>query len=58
MQKLSCVLCVRLSNDELTTRAEKVKTLHAMETKWDIRIYCKARIFTVFTHIGGKGINV
>ena len=49
MQKLKCVLKIGFNNDELTPRAEKIKTLHAIETKWSTRIYCQARILTVFT---------
>ena len=52
------VLKIRFKNDELTPRSEKIKTLHAIETKWDIRIKCQARLFIVFTHRKGKGINV
>ena len=58
IQKLNCVLKLRFNNDELAPQAEKSKTLHEIETKWVIRIYCQARIFTVFTHREGKGINV
>ena len=49
MQKLNFVLKIRYNNDELTVRSEKTKTLHAIETKWGIRIYCQAKIFTVYT---------
>ena len=56
--KLNYVLKIRFNNDELTPLAKKIKTLHAIETKWGIRIYCQARIFTVFTQREDKGINV
>ena len=52
IQKLNCVLKMHFNDDELTPLAEKIKTFHAIETKWGIRIYCQGMIFTVFTHIG------
>ena len=58
IQKLNCILKIRFNNDKLIPRAEKIKTLHAIETKWGIRIYRQARIFTVFTQREGKGINI
>ena len=57
MQKLNCVLKIRFTNDKLISQAKKIKTLHAMETKWGIKIYCQARILTVFIHREGKEIN-
>ena len=51
MQKLNCILKIRLNNDELNPRAKKIKTFHTIETKWDIRNYCKARILTLCSHI-------
>ena len=57
MQKLNCVLKISFSIDELIPWAEKIKTLHAMKTKWGISIYCQARIFNAFTHREDKGIN-
>ena len=47
IQKLKCVLKLGFNNDELIPQAEKIRTLHAVETKWAITIYCKARIITV-----------
>ena len=58
IQKLNCVLKIRFNNDKLTPWAKKNKKLHAIETKWGIRLYCQAGIFTVFTHKEGKGTNV
>ena len=34
MQKLNCILKIIFNYDELTPRAEKIKTLHKIETKW------------------------
>ena len=34
IQKLNCVLKIRVKNDELTPRIEKIKTLYAIETKF------------------------
>ena len=48
IQKLNCVSKITFNNDELIPRAEKSKTLHTIETLWDIRIYCQTRILTVF----------
>ena len=48
-QKLKCFLNIGFNNYELTPRAERSNTLYAIETKLGIRIYCHARIFTVFT---------
>ena len=39
-QKLTCISKLGFN------RAEVTKAPHAVETKWDIRIYCQARIFT------------
>ena len=39
MQKLNCVLKMRINNDEVTRQAEKIKALHAIETKRGVRIY-------------------
>ena len=58
VQKLNCVLKIRFNKDQLTPRAEKIKLLHAIKAKWSIRIYCQARISTVFTHRKSKGITV
>ena len=44
------------NNDELLHWAKKIKTPHAIRTKWGIRICCQARILTVFLHREGKGI--
>ena len=33
MQKLKCILKIRFNNDEVTPWAEKIKTLHTIETK-------------------------
>ena len=57
LQKLNCVLKIPFNNDELPPLADKIKTLHAMKTKWGISIYCQARIFNAFTHREDKGIN-
>ena len=51
MQKLNCILKILFNYDELTPRAEKIKTLHTIETKWGIRICCQARILTLCSHI-------
>ena len=32
IQKLNCVLKIRSHNDELTTRAKKIKTIHTIKT--------------------------
>ena len=58
IQKLNIALKIRFNISELAPRAEKIKTIHSIKTKWDIRIYCQAKIFTVFTHRESKGINV
>ena len=55
--QLKCVLKVCFNNDELIPRAENIKTVHALEAKWGIRIYCQARILTVVTHREDKGKN-
>ena len=39
IQKLNCVLKIHFNNDQLNPRTEKTETLHATETKWDIRVY-------------------
>ena len=46
IQKQKCVLKLGFNNDKLNPRVEKIKTLHAIETKWGIRIYHQARIST------------
>ena len=51
MQKLNCVLKIRFNNDELTPRAEKIKTLRALE-------FTLRPGYSLFTHREGKGINV
>ena len=59
MQKLNRILKIIFNYDEITPRAEKIKTFHTIETKWDIRICCQARILTLCSHIEkGKVINV
>ena len=50
MQKLNCIIKILFNNDELTTRAEKIKTLHTIETKWSISISSRARILTLCSH--------
>ena len=35
IQKLKCLLKLGFN------RAEKIKTIHAIETKWGIKIYCR-----------------
>ena len=49
IHKLKCVIKLGFHNDKQTPRAEKIKTIHAIKTKWGIRIYCQGRIFIVFT---------
>ena len=44
MQKLNCILNICLNNDEVIPRAEKIKTLHTIETKLATRICCQTRI--------------
>ena len=34
------------------------KKLHTIETKWDIRICCQAKILTLCSYTEVKGINV
>ena len=51
MQKLNCILKILFNNDELTPRAEIIKALHTIKTKWGIRICCQVRILTVCSHI-------
>ena len=48
IQKLKCVLKLGFNNDKLRPPTKILNTLHAIETKWDIRIYCQTRKFTVF----------
>ena len=50
-QKLNSILKILFSNDELTPRAEKIKTLHTSEIKWGIGICCQARILTLCSNI-------
>ena len=50
MQKLNCILNICLNNDEVIPRAEKIKTLHTIETKWATRICCQTRIFKLPSH--------
>ena len=47
MQKLNCILKILFNNEEITSRAEKIKTLHTVETKWGIRICCDTMILTL-----------
>ena len=48
-----------LQYDKLKPRAEKIKTLHAVETEWGIRIAIRPGYsHCVFTHSEDKGINV
>ena len=50
MLKVNCFLKIRFSKNELTLWAEKIKTLHMIETKWSIRICFHPRIFTLCLH--------
>ena len=50
MQKLNCILKILFNNDELTPRAEKIKTLHTIETKWGIRFGYQPIILTLCLH--------
>ena len=45
-------------NDKLNPPVEKIKTIHAIESKWETRPCFQARIFTVFKNREGKRINV
>ena len=49
-QKTERCFKIRLQQWQASPRAKKIKTLHAIGTKWGIRIYCHARILTEFTH--------
>ena len=51
MQKLNCISKILFNYDKLNLWAEKVKTLHTIETKWCIRICCQARILTLCSYI-------
>ena len=42
MQRLNCILKILFNYDELIPQAEKIKTFHTIETKWGIRICCRA----------------
>ena len=48
IQKRKCVLKLGFNNYKLSPQTKKLNTAHAVETKWDIRIYCQTRIFIVF----------
>ena len=56
IQKLNIALKIRFNISELAPRTEKSRQ-SIRSKKWDIRIYCQAKIFTVFTHRESKGIN-
>ena len=43
MQKLNCILKILCSNDELTSWAEKIKTLHTIDTKWELEFAVRPR---------------
>ena len=61
IHKLNLVLKIRFNHDKLASpplRAKWIKTFYTIETELGIKIYCQARIFTVFTHRERKGINV
>ena len=51
MQKLNCILEIPFNYAELPPLAEKIKTLHATETKWSIRICSQVRILTLCSYI-------
>ena len=55
MEKVHCILNIRLSKDELTRRAEKNKTLHIMG---HYNLLLAQDIHNVFTHREGKKITV
>lgn len=52
MLKVNCFLKIRFNKNELTLRAEKIKTLHMIENgpKRSIRICFQLRIFTLSLH--------
>ena len=50
MLKVNCFLKIRFNKNELTLKAEKIKTLHMIETKWSITICFQPRIFTLSLH--------
>ena len=52
MQNLNFILKVWFYNVELNSRAEKIKTLHTIETKWGLRICSEARILALCLHTG------
>ena len=61
MQKLNLVLKIRFNHDKLASLplwGKWIKTFYTIEIELGIRIYCQARVFTVFTHRERKGINV
>ena len=51
MQRVNCFLKILFNYDELTPRAEKIKTLHTIETKWGIKICYQTRTFTLCSHV-------
>ena len=58
IQKLTFISKICFFNDKLNPRVEKIKTIHATESKWGTRTCFQARIFTVFKHREGKRIHV
>ena len=58
IQKLTFISKICFFNDKLNPRVEKIKTIYAIESKWETRPCFQARIFTVFKNREGKRINV
>ena len=51
MQKLNCILKILFNIHDLTHWAEKIKILHAIETKWGIRNCCQDKMLKRCSHI-------
>ena len=51
MQKLNCILKILFNIHDLTHWSEKIKILHAIETKWGIRNCCQAMMLKLCSHI-------